>query len=275
MGSLALGIVSDEIATDFRLAAQLGSSWGISRFELRCLNTGRVPSVQRSELDDVLRCVKDNQISITALSPGIFKHPLSNTADLDRECAEVLPMTIALAKECGASLIIVFGFQREHGDHPEHYTRAVTFMRRASRLAERGGMKLAIENEPGFWCDTGANTAKLISDVGSPALGANWDPCNAYGTDEVPFPDGYLAIRRFIFNVHAKDTKRGALIQCVPVGEGALDWSGQIAALLRDGIVRHITIETHCLPLIENSKRNVETLQRMVSDLTRAGQQVS
>ena len=274
MDTLSLGIVSDEISTDFRQAVQLGVSWGISHFELRCLNTGRVPFVQQTELDDVLRVVKEREISITALSPGVFKHPLSKRDELERECVEALPMTIAMARQFGAPLIIVFGFHREPGDQKEQYAYAVELMRRAARVAEKEGVKLAIENEPGFWCDTGANTSRFIRDVASPVLGANWDPCNAYGTNEAPFPDGYLAIRSFIFNVHVKDTKQGALVQCVPIGEGALDWGGQIAALLRDKVVRHVTIETHCLPLIENSWRNVEALRRLLSELARTREHI-
>jgi len=124
---------------------------------------------------------------------------------------------------------------------------------------------MAVENEPGFWCDTGANTRRIIDEVGSPVFGANWDPCNAYGTDEIPYPDGYRAIKDRIFNVHVKDTKRGSLIECVPVGDGAIDWDGQIREIIKDKIVSHVTIETHCNPLIENSRRNVETLKRMIA----------
>ena len=43
---LALGIVSDEIATDFRTAVGHGLSWGITRYEIRCLVSGRVPEVE-------------------------------------------------------------------------------------------------------------------------------------------------------------------------------------------------------------------------------------
>jgi sugar phosphate isomerase/epimerase len=125
-------------------------------------------------------------------------------------------------------------------------------------------MKLAVENEPGFWCDTGKNTAGIIRRAGAGALGANWDPCNAFGTPELPYPEGYEAVRDVMFNVHAKDTLEGALIQCVPIGEGVIDWSGQVSALLRDRPVGHITIETHCHPLVGNSKRNVETLVRLM-----------
>jgi sugar phosphate isomerase/epimerase len=262
---IELGIVSDEICPDFREAAALGMSWGLTRYEIRCVKSGRVPAIDRAEWEDILACVKEHQLSITALSPGIFKHQISKKVEITRELEETLPATIAMAKECSCPLVIVFGLQREKNEPPQHYHDVLDILRRAAVVAQKDNIRLAIENEPGFWCDTGANTARIIHDVNVPSLGANWDPANAYGTIEVPYPDGYRAIRPFIFNVHAKDTNRGALIECVPVGKGKINWKGQIDALLRDTAVGHVTIETHSLPLIEKSMENVEALRRLLN----------
>ncbi len=261
---LALGIVSDEIATDFRTAVRHGLSWGITRYEIRCLVSGRVPDVNRAEWQDALAAVREHGLTITALSPGILKHSLDRSDDLEREIREVLPRTIDCAEQCGARLIIVFGVKRRTPESAGDHGRVVELLQRAAGTAALAGMKLAIENEPGFHCDTGAATRRIIDAVGSPALGANWDPCNAFGTDEIPYPDGYLALRPVILNVHAKDTARGSLIQCVPIGDGAIDWTGQIRAIVADGIVPHVTIETHCLPLVEQSGRNVRTLRALI-----------
>jgi sugar phosphate isomerase/epimerase len=269
MHHLDFGMVSDEISPDFNVAARYGGEWGISIFELRVLRTGRIPAVDMGELKEVLALVKNNGLKVTALSPGIFKLPLSQTAKLEEEITTTFPKTLALAREFGASLVIAFGFQREQNEKPEMFSRAVDFMSRAAETAGKEGIKVIIENEPGFWCDSGVNTAKLIQTVNSPYLRANWDPCNGYGTSERPFPEGYEAVRQFIANVHVKDTKEGSLIRCVPVGEGALNWKGQLAALVRDQLVRHVTIETHCLPLIEKSKQNVETLRRYLEEIYR------
>ena len=266
MNSISLGIVSDEISNDFDEAVHHGLSWGISQYEIRVLRSGRVPDVEEEEFENLIQTTRARGVEITALSPGTFKHPLSRQSDLDRELNETFPRTIALAKKSSASMIISFGFQREEGEPPKLYDRAVEYMSKAAALAEKEGMRLAVENEPGFWCDTGANTLRLIRDVDSGALGANWDPCNAYGTDERPYPEGYEAIKPAIINVHAKDTLKGALIQCVPVGEGIIDWRGQVQALVRDRIVRHITIETHCHPLVENSRKNVEVLRKLLKE---------
>ncbi len=269
MHGLELGMVSDEISPDFNEAARYGGEWGISIFEFRVLKTGRIPAVDQGELREVGGLVKGHGLKITALSPGIFKHPLSQMAKLEEELTTTLPKTLALARELGASLVIAFGFQRERNEKPELFSRAVDFMSRAAERAGKEGIKLIIENEPGFWCDSGANTARLIQAVNSPSLRANWDPCNGYGTAERPFPEGYEAVKQYIANVHVKDTKEGSLIRCVPVGEGALNWKGQLAALVRDQLVRHITIETHCLPLVEKSKQNVETLKQYLADIYR------
>jgi len=262
--ALELGIVTDEIALNFHDAVQHGESWGIRRYEIRCLPSGRVPHVDEREIDEVDRLRRDRDLRITALSPGMFKGSLSRPSDSEREISEVLPKTIDLCHRLMCPLIIVFGFLREKGEPSSNRERAVEFFQRAALIAQSSGLLLAIENEPGFWCDTGANTRSIITDVGSPALGANWDPCNAFGTDEIPYPDGYEAIKPVIKNVHAKDTARGSLIQCVPIGDGVIDWAGQIRALVRDRLVPHVTIETHCHPLIESSQRNVETLRQMI-----------
>jgi sugar phosphate isomerase/epimerase len=89
--------------------------------------------------------------------------------------------------------------------------------------------------------------AQVLAMVDHPAVGLVWDPANASILGETPFPDGYAAIPRGrIAHVHAKD--------CVvadhkptwgPVGEMALDWRGQIAALRRDGYDGWVSLETH------------------------------
>lgn len=265
---LALGIVSDEISPDFPEAMRHGNDWGISIFELRVLKSGRVPAVDPAELTEIHTLQTRHGLTISALSPGIFKHPLSQRRDLELELTEVLPRTLDLAGKFNSGLVIVFGFRKEGQEPAGNAARATEFLRRGAEQASKYGVTIAVENEPGFWCDSGANTARIIEAAETPALRANWDPCNGYGTVEVPFPDGYQSIKHLIANVHVKDTKKGSLIECVPVGDGAVDWKGQIQALVRDKIVRHVTLETHCLPLIENSKRNVEVLRSYLREST-------
>jgi sugar phosphate isomerase/epimerase len=270
MTPLSLGIVTDEISTDFTEALSHAQSWGVSTFEIRCLASGRVPFISDEDFNALRAAVEDGIARITALSPGIFKCSVFEKEKVEHELNAVLPKTIAMAKALGCGMVITFGFKRAEPESEEEFTTAIEWMSRAARIAKIEDVILAVENEPGFVCDTGSNTAALLRAVGSPSLRANWDPANAFGCDEAPYPDGYEALKPFIANVHVKDTVKGSLVECCVVGEGRIDWKGQLAALLRDGIVRHVTIETHCLPLIAKSKQNIDTLRQYFSELTEA-----
>ncbi len=266
MDTIALGIVTDEIAPDFETALRYGKEWGISLFELRCVGGGRVPLIAEEDAALIDHAVTTEGIRITALSPGIFKHPLTDAAAIEREFEELLPRTIEMAQRFGTRLIIAFGFKRLPQDDDSLRSCAVGYFRRAAEIAERHNMVIAIENEPGFWCDTGANTASILHEVDSMHLRANWDPANALGTDEVPYPNGYTALKPYIANVHVKDTIEGSLLRCVPVGQGKIAWKEQVRALLEDNIVSHLTIETHCLPLIEQSEYNIRTIRKYMEE---------
>jgi sugar phosphate isomerase/epimerase len=267
MNHLALGIVSDEIAPDFETALHYGKQWGISLYELRCVGGGRVPDIAEEHVAVIAQAVRSQDVRITALSPGIFKHPVSNSVAIDAELETTLPRTIEMAKHFDCGLIIAFGFQRGPQDDESTRRAAIGYFRRAASIAEQHGVVIAIENEPGFWCDTGEHTAAMLKEVESKHLRANWDPANALGTIEEPFPDGYAALKPYIVNVHVKDTIEGSLIRCVPVGQGRIKWKEQLRALMKDNIVTQITIETHCLPLIEQSEYNIRILRTYFKEL--------
>ncbi|MDZ7361703.1 MAG: sugar phosphate isomerase/epimerase [candidate division KSB1 bacterium] len=264
---MRIGIVTDEISTEVREAIELGMSWGIMDYELRVIGEARVPTVKPETVDDLLRLKEKFRVRYTALSPGACKGAIDDDETLQRELNETLPETFRLARKLDVPTVIIFGFQRLPQQPSSLLPKVVEAFCQMAIMAQKEGLRLAVENEPGFWCDSGQNTARLIAAVDSPFLRANWDPANALGTDEIPYPDGYEAIKKWIANVHVKDTIKGALIECVPVGEGKIDWEGQLRALIQDRAIQHITIETHCPPLRENSQKNLQRLQQMLRRL--------
>src|SRR5690606_36742884 len=126
----------------------------------------------------------------------------------------------------------------------------IALLHQAAELAGAAGMELLIEGEAGFWADTGARTAAIVQAVDHPALGINWDPGNAYEAGDLPYPDGYEAVRPYVRHVHFKDVRRledGAYRYAV---HGAIDWQRQIAALRADGYDGYISVETHMEPKV-------------------------
>ncbi len=261
---MRLGLVSDEVSRNFEEALDYALSWGISHFELRELQTGRVPLVDQTEIDWVKRLLREKSATITAISPGIFKATLLEKDVIKQEMTEKIFQTFRLAETLGTNRVIIFGIQKAENEPESHYDDALNLLGEMAVLGEKNGFTIFVENEPNFWCDTGANTAKILRTIDSPFLRANWDPGNALWAGEVPYPDGYEAIKPYMGNFHAKDYTRlpDGSFACRVIGEGDIDYKNHIAAVVKDKPVEQITIETHCEPLLEKSKKNVEILKK-------------
>jgi sugar phosphate isomerase/epimerase len=224
---------------------------------------------------------------MVALSPGLFKipYPLSararpSIAWMDRagyetwaagqeilrhHVEELLPASLDYAAELGIGVIVCFSFDGTGlppGPAPDVVLEALA---RAAERAGATGIQLAVENEEGFWGDTGARTADLVRAIGNPALGVNWDPGNAYCAGDEPFPDGYQAVRDLVRHVHFKDARRGADGIAEFVAAGEIDWAGQIAALAADGYDGCISVETHLQPKVGAARELLDRLRRLIA----------
>ena len=87
----------------------------------------------------------------------------------------------------------------------------------------------------------------MLAAVDHPALKLIWDPANASILGETPYPAGYAALPvDRIAHIHAKDcVMSGHKPVWGPLGEMSIDWTGQVAALVRDRYQGAISLETH------------------------------
>ena len=261
-----IGIVTDEISLDIREAIEIGLKLGLKRYELRCVGSyeKRVPYIDLKDIDFIKRNLDSGKIKITALSPGVFKIKPGEKEKLKFELNQVLWDTFKLARELGVDKIIIFGFMRDKTPEDE----VVEILKSISMYAKQENFNLAIENEPGFYCDTGENTARIINSVrlssGTNNLGANWDPANAVGAGEFAFPIGYEHVKKFIINLHVKDSVNYPEFKCKLLGEGVVNWYGQLMAIARENIIQSITLETHHFPLVESTIENLKRLKAIL-----------
>jgi sugar phosphate isomerase/epimerase len=253
------GFVTDELSQDPRQAIETALAWGVDRFEIRNVRGVRFPRHEDDTCTLLARLCEEYPIRYTAVSPGFFKCPLSDTEHIRYALGEGLDRTLNFMAECQVPLLILFGFEKGSGSTDE----AVSLLQRmADRLAEHG-FDGAVENETHCLFDVPENIATLLRRVNRTNLGANWDPGNLKEYAPGAFPEGYAEVRHFVFNVHAKDV---ALLPdgstaWKAIGEGVVDWPRQLRALQQDGIVEHITIESHLGPPEEVGRRNLETLR--------------
>jgi sugar phosphate isomerase/epimerase len=284
---MEIALVTDELSADPQTALELAVEWGIRHVELRGYFTDRVPQLSAYQYQRLKRLVADSGVTVTAISPGLFKIPFpaaapatSNLGWMDRGMHDrwadaqaqlrhhletLLPASIAFAQDFGARFIVAFSFHRAGQPGGPPPAGVAETLAQAAERVRAAGLTLLIETEEGFWADTGARSARLVDQVGDPGLAINWDPANSFCEGDVPFPDGYAAVRRHVRNVHFKDARRlpGGGGEFVALGE--VDWKGQIKALVADGYSGGITLEPHLEPMVPAVRQALERLRGLIA----------
>lgn len=260
---MEFGFVTDELSQEPRQAVEMALAWGVNRFEIRNVRGARFPRCSEETLDDLIAIQDEYPISYTAVSPGFFKCPLEDSEAVRYALGEGLELTLDFMEACDVPLLICFGFEMYSGTDEQ----AVDLLRELGERAAARDVQIAVENETHCKFNTPERIARLIRAIDRPNVGANWDLANLKEGAAAGYPAGYECVKPFIFNVHAKDVIAGPDGECEwrPIGEGVCDWSGQMRALLRDGIVEHVTIENHCGPPERVGPHNLAALKAYLS----------
>ncbi len=288
---MKVSLMTDEVSADLETALELATELGFEGVELRGIGESRYPAVSDLARQRVPTLIRDWGLPVAAISPGLFKIPTPvqpspesqilrwedallsarhRTAEalVTAHLEELLPRTIEAALELKAQTIVCFSFDRGHrepsGPAPD---LVIEMLRQAAIKVAAAGLTLALEVEHVCWGDVSNRAREIVERVGHPALGINWDPANAYRSGEDrPFPDGYDRVRDLVRHVHYKqasilpDGTRGFTRQ------GAIDWHGQVNALLRDGYDGWITVEPHVKPKLEGVRLALDQLRRHLQD---------
>jgi len=263
---LDIGVVTDEVSHDLAQAFEVSREWGITRFELREGGEERFPFFTDREVRLVDEVIRDGA-QITAVSPGILKGTVAEEERLHRELEDVLPRAIERAKRFECSRLVVFGFARYEGEPSSNRGRVMQAFERVAERAAAADLTVAIENEPDFWVDRPEPAAALLDEIDHPALTVNWDPANQHWGGLRPDRDGFETLRPYLSNVHAKDyTPDDPDVPWRPIGEGITPWREILSWIMEDTTLKHVTLETHCKPLIENSRTSLRALRRLIDD---------
>jgi sugar phosphate isomerase/epimerase len=129
----------------------------------------------------------------------------------------------------GADVMRVVGssFTWRKEPHAPQVKALIEQFRRAAPIAERAGVKLAVENHIDF---TGAEMVELIEGVGSPNFGINFDTGNFLRLLDDPVK-GMAKLAQYTYATHIKDLKVNPdaapddwyFFSSVPVGDGLID----------------------------------------------------
>jgi sugar phosphate isomerase/epimerase len=258
-----LAVINDEISQDFDHACSVAAhDFGLQWIELRGMWNKNLTELDRSQLAEARKILSKYNLRVTDIASPLFKSdwpgaPLSKQserrdqfhADFDfKQQDALLEHCIELAKSFNTDRIRCFDFWRL--DDVKPYRTAINRkLSEAARRCAKDKLILLLENEMSCNTATGAEAAATLEGVTEPNFMLNWDPGNAATfPGSMPYPKGYdLLPKHRIGHCHAKSVSRkpGGKWEWAPVGEGVVDWPGQLRALHNDGYRYAVSLETH------------------------------
>jgi sugar phosphate isomerase/epimerase len=255
-----IAAITDEFSPEIEIAVRSMAELGMTGAELRMVFGKNIIDLSDEEVDRAVAIARGAGLEILSIASPLLKCVLPDSPDVDARFQQdmfaakhtfadqprLTERAFEIAKRTGARIIRVFSYWRTV-EPDACFDRIVIALRDLADQAAAQDLIIGIENEHACNIATGAETAKLLAALDHPNLKVVWDPANAVVSGERAFPEGYerLPVSR-IQHVHAKDcTMDGHKPLWCAIGEGVVDWRGQIDALIRDGYHGWISLETH------------------------------
>jgi L-ribulose-5-phosphate 3-epimerase len=277
-----LGIITDEIGQNLEESLAFIEHYHLQYCELREVWSKNVMNLSQEELERAKKLITARGMHVSDIASPMFKWnlpemPAKGNEPRDEFSAKfteddvdkVMKDSFKLARFFGTNKVRIFSYWRV--PEPE---KAYPMMRdrlaKAAKIAKSNDIVLVLENEHACNVGTGKELGRLVKDINSSALRGNWDPGNAAMLDEVPYPDGYNAVKGLYSHVHVKDVRLNAKgkKEWAPVGGGIIDWKGQMQAFHRDGYEGTMSLETHYLRAdknkMESTRESLDGLLKIV-----------
>lgn len=270
-----ISITTNEISQDVMTALEIGTSWGIRHFELKRVMDRRVPDVDASCVIRMKEALVRLEADVVSVSPGLFMGVEVGTEKARQHAGPLLDESIAFAEEFGARLLICWGFARPAlaapGAPPPQ--EVVDVLGVVAARAASAGLTVVIENGPSDWTNAPPSMLNVLDRVGADNLKLAWDPANYSPLGAVPYPDAYRLIADHVAHMHLKDVARLGPLDPMGhdyrvVGEGVIDWCGQLRGLAEAGYEGYLNIETHHGPFVAKSRANLEAILSIIAEVT-------
>jgi sugar phosphate isomerase/epimerase len=258
MQRFATGAVTDVFSPDITVAAAKMREFGMRGAELRTVGAHHVLEAGPEDVEAALKTLLAHDLEVVAIVSPLLKCPLDEFPDQSK----LVERAFDVAAMTGAKIIRVFSGLRA-AEPGKCFERVVDLLQDLADKAARRNLIIGLENDRACNIATAQETAGILAAIDHTNLQIIWDPASAYISGEKPFPSGYqmLDVTRLAL-VHAKDcTLEGHKPVWEPLGEGDIDWQGQVDALADDHYTGPIHLETYGQGA-EDSARN---LQRLVA----------
>jgi sugar phosphate isomerase/epimerase len=227
---------------------------------------------QLAEVRDLLRSLNLRVVIETGarfLLDPLRKHQPTLLSPLPEERERRLGFlcrSIDVARELDADAVSFWsGAARDGASDSELMNRLVEGCLALCDRADRRGVRLAFEPEPGMFVDTMPRFAELFGRVNHPSFGLTLDIGHLHCQGETPVAGHVSRWRDVLWNVHIEDMRLGVHDHLM-FGEGQIDFGEVMSALKAVGYAGgiHVELSRHSHIAVETAQRSLAFLQRYI-----------
>ena len=218
---MKLGVITDGISRELEHALAVMNETGIENAEFQYIWDKEVGDLSDRQINKVQSLVKTHKVNVSCISRHIMgglsvKNTEKNSPDFIKHMG-ALKRCIKMAKELSCPLVRVMSFSKEmilFGSHGAEawnvsngaWDKFVNLMEVPVQIAEDEGINLVVETGNNAMITSAWLSRKLMNELGTSRLRLLWDPANSLYCNEIPFPDGYEAVKGgYIGHIHMKD----------------------------------------------------------------------
>ncbi len=203
------------------------------------------PKLDAATLARLRRRLADLGLTVAALNAntavGYYRDPPDEplfgpslchpNADLRRWRIDFTRRALEVAAELEAPVVTITAGRARPGCPPETaWPLLVDAVGELAAAAERLGVRIALEYEPGLLIERASQATALFAAVASPALGLNLDVGHAWVVGEAPAAVVREMGTSRLFHLHLEDIRDRVHYHRVP-GDGEIDFAALFAAL--------------------------------------------
>lgn len=245
-----IGIMTDEISQDFERAIGVVSEYGLQTIEIRGVWKKGPHLLEPEDIAKMKAILADTGIAVSCIASPFYKCNIDDEAAI-REHWDILRRCADLAHTFGTNLVRGFTFW-DTNRTDDVWDIIISKFEEPVKIIEETDIVLGIENEAACSIGTGLRLERFLTEINHPRVKAVWDPANEVfdPEGERPYPDSYNRIKRFMVHFHMKDAVKNeeGKARCVAIGEGLIDYPGQIRDLLASDYQGSVSLETHWRP---------------------------
>jgi len=215
-----------------------------------CLLEEQKQGIRKALADNRLEISNINAFMMNAISDARQRYWHPSWIEPDRNYRQIridhTKRALTLARELGAKCITTEpgGPIEAGGSWKAGLNMFVEGLKPVLEHAEKEGVLLLVEPEPGLLIETADQFEELMQHLDSPAVGLNFDIGHAYCVGDEPAPT-VRRMAKYIRHFHLEDIAATRVHHHLVPGEGAIDFKATLEAIRDIGYTGWVTIELY------------------------------